>query len=412
MAYQTENTIDKRKKRISDVIALKEPDRVPFAPKTNLVFAQDAGVSMYEALMDFNTMIPGVEKYLSKYEVDLYWGPAGYPSNVMEVLDTSAINWPGPTKSMPRDQSFQIVDKTYMEEDEYDELINDPSKFFMTKIFPRRHNKLNGLSKITFDAILEMGHYAGMASFSDPEVRESLLTLMFAGEQSVKWLEAQKNLEELANKMQAPSGCVVGQTAPYDMLADGIRGYLNVPMDIFEIPDKVLAAIDVMTNIAMKNIHDIKARGIDMVFMPLHGGTDDFMGKETYEKFYWPSLSKLIHEIIRLDMTPYIFFEGKYDRNIELTLDVPKGKCIYMYEQVDIVRAKKIVGDTACITGNIPGSDLVFGKKEDVIEKTKRMLDACAPGGGFIMDCSLVLDTYNEELWDAWYETTMKYGKY
>ena len=47
-----------------------------------------------------------------------------------------------------------------------------------------------------------------------------------------------------------------------------------------------------------------------------------------------------------------------------------------------------------------------------MVEETKRMLDVCAPGGGFIMDCSIVMDHYNERNFDAWYETTLKYGNY
>ena len=46
------------------------------------------------------------------------------------------------------------------------------------------------------------------------------------------------------------------------------------------------------------------------------------------------------------------------------------------------------------------------------MEETKRMLDACAPGGGFVMDCSIVCDHFKEENFDAWYETTLEYGKY
>lgn len=91
---------------------------------------------------------------------------------------------------------------------------------------------------------------------------------------------------------------------------------------------------------------------------------------------------------------------------------VPKGKCIFMFEEVDIAKAKKILGDTACICGNLPTADLIYGRKEDIIEKTRRMLDACAPGGGFIMDTSIVIDEYKEENFDAWYETTLKYGSY
>jgi hypothetical protein len=40
------------------------------------------------------------------------------------------------------------------------------------------------------------------------------------------------------------------------------------------------------------------------------------------------------------------------------------------------------------------------------------MIDICAPGGGFVMDCSIVMDHYREENMDAWFQTTMEYGKY
>ena len=33
-------------------------------------------------------------------------------------------------------------------------------------------------------------------------------------------------------------------------------------------------------------------------------------------------------------------------------------------------------------------------------------------GGGFVMDCSIVCDHCKEENFDAWYETTLEYGKY
>ena len=196
------------------------------------------------------------------------------------------------------------------------------------------------------------------------------------------------------------------------MLADNLRGYINVPMDIFEVPDKVLAAIDFFTEIAVKNVHGLKANGVKYVFMPLHGGTDIMMSNETYEKFYWPSLYRVIEEIIACDMIPYVFCEGPYNTRLEIMKQVPKGKCIFMFEEVDIAKAKKILGDTACICGNLPSADLIYGRKEDIIEKTRRMLDACAPGGGFIMDTSIVIDEYKEENFDAWYETTLKYGSY
>jgi uroporphyrinogen-III decarboxylase len=136
------------------------------------------------------------------------------------------------------------------------------------------------------------------------------------------------------------------------------------------------------------------------------------MSNEMYEKYYWPYLKRMILHIIDRGMTPYILTEGNYDTRLEVLADVPKGKVIYMFEKVDIARAKKVLGGTACVCGNFPTTDLIYSTPEKVTEDTKRMLDVCMPGGGFIMNCSIVLDNYKEELLDAWHEATLKYGVY
>ena len=413
MAYVTENTLEKRLARMEAALAHTEGDRVPIAPKVGIPYAQAAGVNAYEALIDFRNMKTGVERFLSRYETDLYWSPSAYPINVMEVLGTISIRWPGTTWGIDRNKSFQVCDASYMDEEEYDEFIRNPGHFFMTKVWPRKHKKLQGLAKISFNNVVEFGHFASMAAFSDPEVREALFTLMAAGDQAKQWNEAQAILNETALAMQTPLGCIVGQTAPYDMLADNVRGYLNVPMDIFEIPEKVKAAIDVMADMAIQNVEGIKAMGLKYCFMPLHGGTDDFMSDETYREFYLPTLRRVIDRAIELGLTPYIFFEGKYQKRLELLRDeLPKGKILAMFEQVDIADVKRILGDHMCICGNLPGALLAYGKPEEIVNETKRMLDICAPGGGFVMDCSIVMDHYREENMDAWFQATMEYGKY
>ena len=55
---------------------------------------------------------------------------------------------------------------------------------------------------------------------------------------------------------------------------------------------------------------------------------------------------------------------------------------------------------------------LMHGTKEAVVEETKRLLDICAPGGGYIMSNSMSIDQCKRENLTAWYEAVMKYGKY
>jgi hypothetical protein len=412
MAYTTENTIEIRRARVENALALKEPDRVPFAPKLSMAYCQTGGIDVYEGMVDPRNMEGGLRKFLGRYELDLLSLPSAYPIPAMETLATEYIKWPGAANDLALNTGFQILDKPFMEEDEYDEFLSDPSHFLMTKVFPRRHKNLAALSKIGFRNIFSAGHFASMQSFSDPDVIEALLTLAAAGKQMKQWNAGVTSLSGAAAEMQTIVANQAGQLAPYDMLADMLRGYLNVPMDLFLIPDKVEAAIGVMETIAMQSVAQMKQRGVEFCFMPLHGGTDDFMSDETYRKYYWPSLQRVIEKLISCEITPYVFCEGKYNTRLDVIKEVPKGKVIYMFEQVDIVMAKETLRDAACIGGNVPGASLVFGKKEDVVEETKRMIDACAPGGGFIMDCSIVLDHYNEEVFEAWYDTTINFGKY
>jgi hypothetical protein len=412
MSYQTENTIDKREKRMADVIALKEPDRVPFVPKLSGGLLQLAGVTQYEAAMDARNMKEAVAKFLTRYELDTFFPPSFYPINMMEVLGTEYIKWPGQTHGLALNTGHQIIDRTFVNEDQYDAFLADPSRYLMQNVWSQRHKKLRGLAKITFDNVYEFGHFASMAAFADPEVKEALLTLIFAGEEAVKWQQYGVEYQKVAAEYQTPMGATGGTTIPYDMFADSLRGFVNMPMDVLTIPDKVEAVLELMDVYAKETIEFFASIGTKIFFIPLHGGMDSFMDNDTYRKFYWPGLQRMIERLVSHDMTPVVFVEGAYNTRLEILAEVPKGKVIYMFENVDLVKAKKVLGGVACITGMMDTADLQFSSKEAIIEKTKRIIDICAPGGGFIMDCTIPIDIYKDELMDAWYETTMEYGKY
>jgi len=408
----SENSLEMRKKRYEDAIALKEPDRVPFAPKMGKSYAQAGGITNYEATTDFRNLKDSVRKFLAKYELDCFRLPSLYPISVMEVLGTNYIKWPGAAHGLGLDALHQIVDRSYMAEDEYDEFLNDPTAYIFTKVFPDRHDRLQGLKKLELNNIVEFGHFQSMAAFADPEVRQALLTLMFAGEQVVKYREQVAELSGIATEMQAPCYPTLGLPMAYDMLADNLRGFINVPMDLFSCPDKVYAATEYFHHQCGQAIRKAAEAGREFVYIPLHGGTDDFMSNETYLKYYWPFLRDMIELIVDCGMIPQVFCEGRYNSRLEILAEVPKGKVMYMFENVDMARAKKILGGVACITGQVSSAALAFGKKEEIVEQTKRYIDICAPGGGFIMDCSIVLDVYKEENLEAWYETTLSYGRY
>ncbi len=82
--------------------------------------------------------------------------------------------------------------------------------------------------------------------------------------------------------------------------------------------------------------------------------SDTFMGSAQFEKFYWKYLRRMIEEIIADGMIPYIYTEGPYNSRLEYLKDVPPGVIYHFEDTVNMKQAKKVLGQTACISGGFP----------------------------------------------------------
>jgi hypothetical protein len=407
------NTYSEKLKRLETAFSLGMPDRVPFAPKISLYYCYNYGINVYDVMKDYRNVEPAIRAYIEDFDPDLVWAPPTYPMDPLEVLGSTMLRWPGPTHKLPLMSPYQHLDNTYLQDDEFDEFLTDPTHFIITKLLPRKHRNLQGLAKLNLHEIYEMSFLQDVSSFADPEVISSLFTLVHAGKHVQEKAEQAKYIADvIVNQCGCPArGTTI--CAPFDIYADSLRGLIQGVMDIKLYPEQTMACVERIADMSIdRSVALAKAKGDRLVFIPLHAGVDDFMSVEDYEKFYWPGLKRLIMAIIDAGMIPYVFCEGKYNSRLEIISDVPKGKVVYMFEQVDIKRAKETVGKVACIGGNMPTSVLAFGKKEQVINETRRLIDICAPGGGFFMDCSLIIDNANHENMLAWRETTLEYGSY
>lgn len=144
----------------------------------------------------------------------------------------------------------------------------------------------------------------------------------------------------------------------------------------------------------------------------MHKGTDEFMSREQFKKFYWPSLQQYIIALTEADLIPMVYVEGHYNMRLDIIKDVPKGKVYYTFEYTDVFEAKKILGDVACIGGNVPNVMLQYGEPKEVEEYCKKLIDICGEGGGFIMDTGALVDAAKPDCLKAMFETTFTYGQY
>ncbi|MCL2826667.1 MAG: hypothetical protein FWD72_04600 [Eggerthellaceae bacterium] len=403
---------DEKKARLDATIALTEPDRVPFSPKVGHFYCEGYGVHIYEAMKDLRTVFPGVLQFLKDYDPDLVWSATTYSIDALDALGSLSLRRPGPGFGIPLDASFQFIDQTNMLDDEFDEFLRDPTHFTLTKLLPRRYSNLQPFSKLFFGDLYERSTIQNLSVFAQDDVRKALYAMVRAGEAASKMGADTAEIGRIIAEEGYPA---IGASfyTPFDIYADFVRGLIQATMDVIERPEATLEVVNRIADLYIDhNIAAAAARGDKYAFMPLHAGVDEFMSVANYEKFYWPGLKRIMMALIDHGITPYVFCEGKYNTRLEVLSDVPKGKVVYLFEEVDEKRTKDVLGKVACIGGNLPSALLAFGTKQQVIDETKRLIDIFAPGGGFIMDCSITLDNATHENMRAWQETTLEYGVY
>ncbi|MEM0057915.1 MAG: uroporphyrinogen decarboxylase family protein [Candidatus Bathyarchaeia archaeon] len=403
--------------RIKDAIELKKlPDRVPVFPIIGFFPAYYVGLTPYDMMYDYEKLTFAFKKYVLDFEPDAHVGVIGPgPGRFFEILDYKLYAWPG--HGVPKESSYQCIEGEYMKAEEYDALIEDPTHFFLTTYFPRIFGALEPFKKLPrFTNILEMyGGFtpANFIPFGFPDVQAALKAIMEAGNEALKWIGYVVAWEKEIAGLGFPNFFGGGTKAPFDVLGDTLRGTRGIMLDMYRNKDKLLQAMEEITPLMIKmGASAAKMNGNPIVFIPLHKGADGFMSIKQFETFYWPTLKKVILGLIDEGCVPFPWAEGAYGSRLEIIKDLPKGKTIWGFDQTDMRRAKEILGDVACIGGNVPSHLLQVGSPKDVEKYIKNLIEVAGEGGGFIVMNGAVIDQAKPENVKAMIEATKKYGVY
>jgi len=407
MAYQ------ERVKRLIDVVELRTPDRVPCILPTGFFPALYAGINLKTAIYDYAELRRAWFKFIHEFDMDTYSSPGTVlAGRVFENLDFRQYRWPG--YGLGDDvASYQYVEAEYMKVDEYDMLIDDPSDYWMRVYVPRIFGALEPLANLpSFTSIVEIpSNYFG--PYSRPDIRQALQALLDAGEETARWAEVLRECGLEALKAGFPSFRDSIVKAPFDIIGDTLRGTRGIVMDMFRQPEKLLEALERITPLTIRSaVSAIDASGGRVVFMPLHKGDDVFMSDKQFETFYWPTLRKVILGLIKEGIVPVLFAEGRYNNRLKAITDLPRGNVVWQFDQTDMLQAKKVLGDTACIAGNVPTSLLVTGTPEAVKDYCRKLIESCGEGGGFILTGGANLDRGKAENLRAMMEAVKEYGLY
>jgi hypothetical protein len=351
------------------------------------------------------------DKFFTDYKPDLGWDPIMiFPAQPLEKIGMNWFRWPG--NGIDDDNfMYQYIEDEYMKADEYTEAIADMSNFMNTKWIPRSFSAMQGFRKLYTRNAMWFGFLGTFAAF-DEEVINSMLTAAEAAKMLNKWFAYLADYRlKMKDKFGVPLAYAGFAYAPFDMLGDSLRGTTGILTDLYDQPDNVTALVEKITDFAIEDtIKSCAGSETPYVWFWLHKGVDSFMSDEMYAKFYWPSLRRYIIALTEHDLVPVVYCEGKYDTRLKYLKDVPKGKVVYDFEDIDMLKAKKELGDTACIAGNLPNYLLTYGTPREIDEYIKRLLGTCADGGGFMFDTGALIDDCKPENFEAMYNAVDRYG--
>jgi uroporphyrinogen-III decarboxylase len=339
-----ESLLKERWNRINKAIALEKPDRTPVI----ILYALFAAKITGQPFNDFCCSIAkSAEAMIKAFEI---CGDAdgmdyvGFPTYGLSFMWLSKIKLPG--KDLPDDVSYQVAEAELMKLQDY-------------------------------DTILEKGYMDWYLDYMQTRVIDDVdPSLLPMNQPPYNPFAACDPLGIPVLTAGAPL------VPPFDALCGG-RSMTKFVHDLFTIPDKVEAVMDLMIpNITPPVIEATKALGGSGIWVGGWRSASSNLSPKLWDRFVWPYYRRMAMEVIDAGLTAILHIDGDWTRDLARFKELPKGKCILAPDgMTDIFKAKEILGDHMCIMGDVPAAKLSMATPDEVYNYSNRLIKELGPEG-------------------------------
>ncbi len=410
---EAEELYKTRVERFIKAIKLEEPDRVPVMLPAHSYPAYYGGSNFHGMMYDYEKMRECWVKFMDDFgDMDTFSGPGLIPSGIIsESLCSKTTLLPG--IGLPEDSpTNQFVEGEYMSPDEYDLLEIDESDFYVRTMLPRTSKLFESFRKLP--PLRNLQGAAWVAALADPDIRKTFQTLMDLKDEYEKWTKATREVGRLVISRGYPplmgAGFMAG--APFDFVADMLRGTRGISQDMFRRPQKIHDFMERRLRMAVKTVKDFPISRGPIAMMPLHKGDDMFMSDKQFAEFYWPTLRATFMAMIEEGLVPMPFAEGMYTLRLKQIADTPPSGVVWYFDQTDMELAKKTLKGICCIAGNLPTSLIMTSTPDVVKAECRKLIETCAPGGGYILAAGASVEKGDINNFKAMMEAAKEYGVY
>ena len=353
-----------------------KPDMVPIRPFVAEFTAKYAGYTCQEVAHDYELAFAAARKCAAEFDWDAVVANMVYVwTGLTQSVGLKYYGIPG--IDIPAETAFQYREPpqndAYMQPEEYDALIADPTGFLLNVWLPRVA--------------------APVRAPGQPTTTANHLSFLKGGMAMMKYFSAFGTQNALLERECGTVSAIAGIfKAPMDIIADKLRGYLGLVDDLFERRDKVVAACEAL----MPHLFQIAHTSADpQRLVPIgywmHRGGVPFVSPEIFKNIYWATVKPIIEELWAHGHQTLFYAEGKWDHHLESFAELPPRSIVYHLDQGDVAKTHRVLGDKFCLSGGIPNWLLMRGKPEDVRQHVRKVLEIAAGDGGYILDASAIV---------------------
>ncbi|MCL4489123.1 MAG: hypothetical protein M1570_13485 [Chloroflexi bacterium] len=364
--------------RIKKVINLEPVNRIPIIYMGAAFAPRYMGLSMADNCSDADANLEAGLATMDRLgELDGCNLSAGrLPGPTLTGLWLSHVALPG--RELPPDSLWQVQEAEVMTHADYDTILKKGWKSFLSSYWPR---------------------------VIDPADQEKAAAYAAAN--------GARNTQRYVDK-----GYVIvcdvppANGIPFEYLC-GARSMTQFFFDLYRMPDKVQAVLDVILE---EELEDIRTRnyrfGIGGTWVGGWRAASALLAPKLWNRFVWPYYLKIVDALIARGVTPVLHWDQDWTRDLERLKELPSKKCLMNPDgMTDMTKFKEVAGDRMAMMGDVPASLLVTGTPEDVFKYVRDLVDLFE-GKGLILcpGCDAPINAKPENM-QAFVAAGREYGR-
>jgi uroporphyrinogen-III decarboxylase len=316
---------------IKKVINLEPVDRVPVMFMASTFAPRYMGMSMAEFCANpessLNVTLDAMDRLGGLDGVNM--ATAGSLTSLLPALWLSRVAVPG--IDLPPDSLYQVREAEVMTPEDYDVIINQGWRSFLQGYLPK---------------VADMADLNGAQHWFVNNMARAIAQYREHGYVAI-----------VSN----------GVTTPFEYFCGG-RSMSKFYADLYRIPDKVQAAMDVaLPDIIAQNVNGARLGGTMGIWVGGWRSASALVAPKLWNRFVWPYFIRIVDAVVGAGLTPVLHLDQDWTRDLARLRELPAKKCILNPDgMTNMKKFRELVGDHMAMMGDVPASMFATGTPDDI----------------------------------------------